>query len=57
MAPARKAVIAITSAHAVLYPDGKETGRLDVLLSTISLANTSHRSFHYRGFAPFPGPP
>ncbi|KAJ5111291.1 class I glutamine amidotransferase-like protein [Penicillium argentinense] len=26
MAPARKALIAITSAHAPLYPDGKETG-------------------------------
>ncbi|KAL0261441.1 plasma membrane heat shock protein [Diplodia seriata] len=26
MAPPRKALIAITSAHAPLYPDGKETG-------------------------------
>ncbi|KAK9349664.1 class I glutamine amidotransferase-like protein [Lipomyces doorenjongii] len=26
MAPPRKALIAISSAHAVLYPDGKETG-------------------------------
>lgn len=29
MAPMRKALIAITSAHATLYPDGKETGKLD----------------------------
>lgn len=27
MAPTRKALIAITSAHAPLYPDSKETGR------------------------------
>ena len=26
MAPPRKALIAVTSAHAPLYPDGKETG-------------------------------
>ena len=26
MAPPHKALIAITSAHAPLYPDGKETG-------------------------------
>lgn len=26
MAPSQKALIAITSAHAPLYPDGKETG-------------------------------
>lgn len=26
MAPPRKALIAITSAHAPLYPEGKETG-------------------------------
>jgi putative intracellular protease/amidase len=26
MAPERKALIAVTSAHAPLYPDGKETG-------------------------------
>lgn len=27
MAPVRRALIAITSAHAPLYPEGKETGR------------------------------
>jgi hypothetical protein len=26
MAPVRRALIAITSAHAPLYPEGKETG-------------------------------
>lgn len=26
MSPARRALIAITSAHAPLYPEGKETG-------------------------------
>jgi hypothetical protein len=29
MAPTRKALIAVTSAHATLYPDGKETGKLN----------------------------
>lgn len=28
MAPPRKALIAVTSAHALLYPDGKETGNV-----------------------------
>lgn len=57
MAPARKALIAITSAHAVLYPDGKETGKLNCFLSAIPLANIPRRPFHYRSFAPFPGLP
>lgn len=27
MAPPKRALIAVTSAHAALYPDGKETGK------------------------------
>lgn len=33
MAPPRKALIAVTSAHAPLYPDGQETGRVQICLS------------------------
>jgi hypothetical protein len=35
MAPMRKALIAVTSAHATLYPDGKETGKLDSRVCTV----------------------
>lgn len=32
MSPVRRALVAITSAHAPLYPEGKETGEFFFLL-------------------------
>lgn len=53
MAPTRKALIAITSAHATLYPDGKETGRLNLLFSATSLLTFPTGLFITEALHPF----
>lgn len=53
MAPPRRALIAVTSAHAPLYPDGKETGMIySNQHSAVSDAGTdTARPLHHRGIA------
>lgn len=48
MTPPRKALIAITSAHAPLYPDGKETGVFNSANDFILQTDKQYlRSLHY----------
>lgn len=53
MAPPRKALIAITSAHAPLYPDGKETGISSRPRAARPLANKTVGLFITEALHPF----
>jgi D-lactate dehydratase len=52
MAPARRALIAVTSAHAPLYPDGKETG-LSQAFVLVSATDRSAGLFVTEALHPF----
>ncbi|KAL8817621.1 MAG: hypothetical protein Q9191_008111 [Dirinaria sp. TL-2023a] len=53
MAPPRKALIAVTSAHAPLYPDGKETGMLHRLRPHSRYADLEQGLFVTEALHPF----